>query len=176
MDAAVHKSPSPWTAILLQCLTSREREVVNLREGNLTWREIGAQFGVSTERARQIHDKAAQRLVRIAERAIAVTQRRGAGEHIPSCRIKHTRCLVAEADLEVLNQSVDVLEPSVRAENCLTNAGCKYVGDLIQLTEAQALKVKNLGRHTLRELREALAQLGLHLDMDVTGWVRPGGE
>jgi DNA-directed RNA polymerase subunit alpha len=46
----------------------------------------------------------------------------------------------------------------------------KYVGDLVQKTEAEILGIPYLGQDALHEIKEALAQIGLHLNMDVPGW------
>jgi hypothetical protein len=62
---------------------------------------------------------------------------------------------------------------SVRASNVLTNAGITYVGDLVQLTESQLLAFQNCGRKTVRELKEALEELGLPLGVTLDSWNRP---
>ena len=45
-----------------------------------------------------------------------------------------------------------------------------YIGDLIQKSEAEMLRTPNFGRKSLNEIKEVLAQMGLHLGMDVPGW------
>jgi hypothetical protein len=62
------------------------------------------------------------------------------------------------------------LDLSVRAMNCLKNGGVYYVGDLVHKTEAELLQIPNTGRILLNELKEVLAQMGLHLGMAVVGW------
>jgi len=54
-------------------------------------------------------------------------------------------------------RSVDALRLSVRASNCLKQAGIATVGQLMQCTQLQLLRLPNLGQRTLREIREALA-------------------
>jgi len=66
---------------------------------------------------------------------------------------------------ENLLRSVDELDLSVRAENCLQAANIKYIGDLVQKTEAEMLKTKNFGRKSLKEIKELLAEMGLSLGM-----------
>jgi DNA-directed RNA polymerase subunit alpha len=76
-------------------------------------------------------------------------------------------------DLEfnpVLLKKVDELELSVRSANCLKNDNIVYIGDLIQKTEAEMLRTPNFGRKSLNEIKEVLAQLGLHLGMEVPKW------
>lgn len=65
-----------------------------------------------------------------------------------------------------LLKKVDELELSVRSANCLKNDNIVYIGDLIQKTEAEMLRTPNFGRKSLNEIKEVLAQMGLHLGMD----------
>ena len=71
---------------------------------------------------------------------------------------------------ENLLRSVDELDLSVRAENCLQAANIKYIGDLVQKTEAEMLKTKNFGRKSLKEIKEVLAEMGLSLGMKLDNW------
>ncbi|HSI05311.1 MAG TPA: DNA-directed RNA polymerase subunit alpha C-terminal domain-containing protein, partial [Myxococcota bacterium] len=71
---------------------------------------------------------------------------------------------------ENLLRSVDELDLSVRAENCLQSANIKYIGDLVQKTEAEMLKTKNFGRKSLKEIKELLAEMGLSLGMKLDAW------
>jgi DNA-directed RNA polymerase subunit alpha len=64
-----------------------------------------------------------------------------------------------------LFRSVDELELSVRSANCLQNANIRYIGELVQKTEAEMLKTKNFGRKSLNEITEVLASMGLQLGM-----------
>jgi DNA-directed RNA polymerase subunit alpha len=69
-----------------------------------------------------------------------------------------------------LLRKVDELELSVRSANCLKNDNIVYIGDLIQKTEAEMLRTPNFGRKSLNEIKEVLAQMGLHLGMEVPNW------
>jgi DNA-directed RNA polymerase subunit alpha len=69
-----------------------------------------------------------------------------------------------------LVRKVDELELSVRSANCLKNDNVVYIGDLIQKTEAEMLRTPNFGRKSLNEIKEVLAQMGLHLGMEVPNW------
>lgn len=71
---------------------------------------------------------------------------------------------------ENLYKSVDELELSVRAANCLENAGIRYIGELVMKSEAEMLKTKNFGRKTLNEIKDILAEMGLHLGMKIEGF------
>jgi DNA-directed RNA polymerase subunit alpha len=74
---------------------------------------------------------------------------------------------------ENLDKSVDELELSVRSANCLQNANIRYIGELVQKSEAEMLKTKNFGRKSLKEIKEILAEMGLSLGMKLEGWVPP---
>jgi DNA-directed RNA polymerase subunit alpha len=66
-----------------------------------------------------------------------------------------------------LFKSVDELELSVRSANCLQNANIRFIGELVQKTEAEMLKTKNFGRKSLNEIKETLSSLGLSLGMAI---------
>ncbi|GIW40089.1 MAG: DNA-directed RNA polymerase subunit alpha [Candidatus Binatia bacterium] len=66
---------------------------------------------------------------------------------------------------ENLFRPVAELELSVRAANCLQNADIKYIGELVQKTEAEMLKTKNFGRKSLNEIKEILREMGLDFGM-----------
>jgi DNA-directed RNA polymerase subunit alpha len=74
---------------------------------------------------------------------------------------------------ENLFKSVDELELSVRSANCLKNADIRYIGDLVQKTEAEMLKTKNFGRKSLNEIKEILTEMGLGLGMKLENWPPP---
>ncbi len=69
-----------------------------------------------------------------------------------------------------LLKKVDELELSVRSANCLKNDNIVYIGDLIQKSEGEMLRTPNFGRKSLNEIKEVLAQMGLHLGMEIAGW------
>tara|TARA_R110002110_G_scaffold2756_1_gene13277 strand:+ start:12571 stop:13590 length:1020 start_codon:yes stop_codon:yes gene_type:complete len=69
-----------------------------------------------------------------------------------------------------LLRKVDELELSVRSANCLKNDNIVYIGDLVQKTEAEMLRTPNFGRKSLNEIKEVLAQMGLHLGMEIPAW------
>jgi DNA-directed RNA polymerase subunit alpha len=71
---------------------------------------------------------------------------------------------------ENLFRSVDELELSVRSANCLKHANIKYIGDLVQKTEADILATKNFGRKSLNEIKEILTDMGLSLGMKIDNW------
>ncbi len=64
-----------------------------------------------------------------------------------------------------LNISVNEIELSVRAANCLNNANIVTVGELAQKTESEMLKYRNFGKKSLNEIKDKLAEMGLSLGM-----------
>lgn len=77
---------------------------------------------------------------------------------------------------EHLNRPVAELELSVRSANCLQNANIRYIGELVQKSEAEMLKTKNFGRKSLREIKDILASMDLNLGMKVDGWEPPDAD
>lgn len=72
----------------------------------------------------------------------------------------------------LLLQSVDELELSVRAHNCLKAAGIKTLADLVSLTETDMLKFRNFGRKSLQELSDVVIAQGLEFGTDVAKYLR----
>ncbi|MFW6353399.1 MAG: DNA-directed RNA polymerase subunit alpha [Verrucomicrobiota bacterium] len=66
---------------------------------------------------------------------------------------------------KLLNMSVNEIELSVRAANCLNNANITTVGELAMKTEQEMLKYRNFGKKSLNEIKAKLEQLGLSLGM-----------
>ena len=66
---------------------------------------------------------------------------------------------------ENLFRRIEEIELSVRSANCLENADIKYIGELVQKSEAEMLRTKNFGRKSLNEIKEILGEMGLTLGM-----------
>jgi DNA-directed RNA polymerase subunit alpha len=69
--------------------------------------------------------------------------------------------------VELLLKPIDELELSVRAHNCLINAGIKRIIDLVNLSDDEALKIKNFGRKSLNEVKDSLKSFGLSFGMNI---------
>jgi DNA-directed RNA polymerase subunit alpha len=67
---------------------------------------------------------------------------------------------------KLLNMSVNEIELSVRAANCLNNANITSVGQLAMKTEQEMLKYRNFGKKSLNEIKDKLTALGLSLGMN----------
>ncbi len=70
----------------------------------------------------------------------------------------------------ILLRPVDDLELTVRSANCLKAESIYYVGDLIQRTEVELLKTPNLGKKSLTEIKDVLAQHELSLGTKLENW------
>lgn len=88
----------------------------------------------------------------------------------------------AESDIDpILLKPIDDLELTVRSANCLKAENIHYVGDLVQRTEVELLKTPNLGKKSLTEIKDVLANLGLTMGTKLESWPplglkRPGEE
>lgn len=80
-------------------------------------------------------------------------------------RSSHTLAATASLNNENLSKTVDELELSVRAANCLKNAQIKTIHELVQKSEHEMLRTKNFGRKSLNEIKEVLHSMGLGLGM-----------
>ena len=69
-----------------------------------------------------------------------------------------------------LLKPVDDLELTVRSANCLKAENIYYIGDLVQHTETELLKTPNLGKKSLTEIKDVLAQRNLTLGVKLENW------
>ena len=76
----------------------------------------------------------------------------------------------------ILLRSVDDLELTVRAANCLKAENIYYIGDLVQRSENDLLKTPNLGKKSLNEIKSVLTSHSLSLGMSIENWPPAGLE
>ena len=69
--------------------------------------------------------------------------------------------------VDLLMKPIEELELSVRAHNCLINAGIKRVLDLVNLSEDDVLHIKNFGKKSLTEVRQSMDNFGLRFGMAI---------
>ena len=74
---------------------------------------------------------------------------------------------VDEELIRKLQMSLNELDLSVRANNCLESAKVTSVADLVSRQEADLLKVRSFGKTSLREVKRKLSDLGLELGMEL---------
>lgn len=89
------------------------------------------------------------------------------GQQIPEGGMIETGDEVDEELNRKLTMSVQELELSVRASNCLESAQIETVGQLVKMAESELLKIRSFGKTSLREIKRKLADLGLSLGMNV---------
>jgi hypothetical protein len=78
---------------------------------------------------------------------------------------------------EIFSRKVEEFPMSVRSANCLKAFNIIYIGDLVQKTDQELLRMSNFGRKSLREVRdEILYPLGLNFGISMQGWVRPADD
>jgi DNA-binding transcriptional MerR regulator len=123
-------------------VTERNQRIAKLREDGLPLAEIGALEGISRERVRQI----------LLERQV-LAQRAAVRRELGSLSLD-----------EALSRRVDELGLSSRPANALKNDDAiTNVRDLIQMSEAEVLRMWRCARASLNEIKEVLALMGLHL-------------
>lgn len=71
----------------------------------------------------------------------------------------------------ILNTTIEDLDLSVRSFNCLKRAGISIVGDLVARSEEDMMKVRNLGRKSLEEVKKKLEEYGLAFKPDENGYM-----
>lgn len=76
----------------------------------------------------------------------------------------------------ILLRPIDDLELTVRSTNCLKAENIHFIGDLIQRSEHELLKTPNLGKKSLNEIKEVLAQRQLFLGSNLQNWPPAGIE
>ena len=88
--------------------------------------------------------------------------------------LKHKEIVVQEEEENefdpIFLQPVDDLELTVRSANCLKAEQIYYIGDLVQRAESSLLKTPNLGKKSLQEIKDVLAQRGLGLGTKLENW------
>jgi DNA-directed RNA polymerase subunit alpha len=85
-------------------------------------------------------------------------------------RVSEEAAAAAGVDEELirkLNMPISELELSVRASNCLESARIETVGQLVQQTDNDLLKLRSFGRTSLREVKRKLQDINLELGMDM---------
>ncbi|AGM24805.1 DNA-directed RNA polymerase subunit alpha [Spiroplasma chrysopicola] len=82
--------------------------------------------------------------------------------------IKATQIISSETETEEdeLDRSIDELEFTQRSQNCLKRAKIDTLRDLVSKTEDEIQQIRNLGKKSLTEIKEKVAQLGLHFRRD----------
>lgn len=172
----------------LALLSEREQRVIRRRFGlnedgkSQTLDEVAASFPATRQRIRQIEAKAMRKLrhpARSRRLKKFVTPYSETlcqlGNALYPSKLAETFSVAAEIDQALLEKSVDDLELSIRAFNCLKNADIQTVKKLVLKTKQEMLATKNFGRKALDEIEEILAVGGLSFGMVIEdGQLVPG--
>lgn len=170
----------------LRNMTEREKKVIILRYfEQKTLKEVGEIIGVQQERVRQIEAKAIRKMRykdchyilthgvkayidnRVDEKVNAILKTR-ADELEAEYREKLASAYIRDDDdrrtakAKLLSTTVEEMDMSVRAYNCLKRAGCRTVGDVLKMypTYEKAVTIRNLGRKSLEEISEKMQTFG----------------
>lgn len=117
-------------------IIEREKKILELRV-DYTLKEIGEMFGLSKERIRQIEA--------IALRRIALSK-----------RFREDGPITLESDIERLDLPI-------RAYNCLRKSDINTIGNIIKSGLSNLLKIRNLGRKSIQEIRNELRRCGFRV-------------
>jgi len=74
--------------------------------------------------------------------------------------------VVEDSNAKIMDMTIEDLDLSVRSYNCLKRAGINNVSELVQKSEDDMMKVRNLGRKSMEEVKKKLIELGLGLSED----------
>ena len=179
----------------LSSLATIHENVIRLRfglagENPLTFEKIGIRLNMTKERIRQIEAKAlrqfrhperARRLRIFLESPFEFTRRKlnemftPPSPPIPPVVYEESG---SKNVRDLLAQSIEDFDLSVRSYNGLKSINIETIGDLIQKTEAEMLRVKDFGRNSLNEIKDLLEPMGLCFGMKIdSGFLRkPTGE
>ena len=175
----------------IESLTTREREVIRKRifDGRKLG-DIAGDYHVTRERIRQNEAKALRKLrrqpaIRLAEPERLYNRVKSlegiVEQQKKDIQLRDATIAAYEARYGLLpgtpvdpglkmklDTPIDVLEISVRAYNCIRSIGIIRVGELVQKTEEELLKNKNIGKKSLNEIKQILAEMGLQLGMTLS--------
>ena len=161
-------------------LTPREKVVL---EGyyvkGYTLEAIGLQFGVTRERIKQILNKAIRRMkhpsrLDILKYGKELIEEQDDVEELTR-QLKRKKQFLEQMNVELdeniknimgevsLSKPIKELDLSIRSLNCLRRADINTLDDLLNKTEEDMMKVRNLGRKSLKEIIRVLDDMGLHL-------------
>lgn len=167
--------------VMAKCLSERENKVLQMRyEWGMTLEDAGKECGVTRERIRQVEAKAIRKLRFQQYKGTIVCvpkeEWRKAQNEAESYK-KNAEYLQDELDKirnitpeqreeankkgVLLEESIEVLDLSVRPYNCCKRAGINTLGDLCGKTYTEMMKVRNLGRKALQETESKMNEHGL---------------
>ena len=160
-------------------ITDREEKIIRLYyiDGK-TFEEIGKYFGTTRERIRQIHSKAIEKLKLFKKyfyggkwcsmEELAKEEYKKFLETQKSFRTYESAkqyILQYESGvfLPIREQKIENLDLTMRSYNCLKRAGIRTIGELLNFSYYDLIKIRNLGRKSMKEILDTIHDLGLKL-------------
>ena len=175
----------PGISAALATLTEREQGVIMMRfQQKKTLEQCGKECGVTRERIRQIEAKAIRKLRHPSRvnmmKAVPLTELQAqyteykklesdyewlkkAFETLTAQKAEPGVIIPMAEQAVVLETPLENLDLSVRSYYYLRRAGVKTMRDIAEMTEDKLMKVRNLGRKSLQEIKDKLAEYGLTL-------------
>ena len=163
-------------------LTDREEKVVDcIFRQHMTLGETGKEFGVTRERIRQVQIRALKKIKRYRyyfevgeyadkkelakqdyqkylEKNKKEWKYEEAKEFVKNYETEHKEEIAMKAQI-----GIEYLDLSVRSYNCLRRAGIRYLSDLLSKSIEDLMKIRNMGRKSLKEIIDKLEENGYHL-------------
>lgn len=163
-------------------LTDREEKVIDcIFHQHMTLQETGKEFGVTRERIRQVQIKALKKIKRYRyyfevgeyadkkelakqdyqkylEQSKKEWKYEEAKEFVKNYESEHKQKIAMKAQIGIEN-----LDLSVRSFNCLRRAGIRYLSELLSKSVEDLMKIRNMGKKSLKEIIDKLEQQGYHL-------------
>lgn len=159
----------------LEQVTPREKKVIEEYFKGLTLEKIGEYLGVTRERARQILIKGLKRIFYRRYTIFTKKDLRALNEEFEEVfrerrkEIEELRKMDIATVKEKYGEELATKSPieelllSVRSYNCLKRAKIDTIEELTEKTEEEMMKIRNLGRKSLREIIRKLEEIGLGL-------------
>lgn len=171
--------------LLFDISSDRERRIfLSYWKDKKTLEQIGREENITRERVRQITNKIVRKLrhpARLAKMRYGeevkkmqddiTSLKKDLAEQLSKYKsikskleqLEESKEEKEEFKKELFNTDIRNLELSVRSYHCLKRAGITTIGELTQKTEEELMRIRNLGRKTLKEVIQKLSEIGLHL-------------
>ena len=144
----------------------RASRILELRKRGETYRQIGSQLGLSSERVRQIEFKANRIFNERDKMKEGIKTLLYKIDYVVSrCNEGNKEETFDKIDKALYDTTIWDLEITVRVANALKHSNIRTVGELVQKTRKELLEIRNLGKKSLKELEEELSKFGLRIGM-----------
>lgn len=178
-DNKVYYSPRLIEEVMTQHLTERENKVLQMRyEWGMSLEEVGKELGVTRERIRQVETRAIRKM-RMRKLDIMCAPAIAYRKELSDNEVLRNQVNYLQSELDrirgiselprdeadkkrsIMETSIDELNLSIRSYNCCKRAGINTLGDLSMKTLDDMYHVRNLGRRSMQEIEQKMAEYGL---------------